>query len=80
MSLGSLLKAGAVLSISEDVIILLLPIAEVRKLNMDWRKKVMVLFLFSIGIMSVFLFHLHLFRTWRWWLTLLFLIVPALLA
>lgn len=54
VSLGGLLIAGAAFSISEDLVILLLPIAEVSKLNMDWRKKVMVLFLFSIGILSVF--------------------------
>lgn len=57
LSIGASLEAGAALGIFEDVVILLLPIAEVSKLKMDWRHKAMLLLLFSIGALSVF--HSH---------------------
>jgi hypothetical protein len=41
--------AGAGASIFEDFVLILLPIFELRTLTLDWRKKAVLIFMFSLG-------------------------------
>lgn len=53
-----LLIPGAVFSILEDVVILILPIPCISKLNIGRGKKVSLVTLFSVGFVYVYLFPL----------------------
>jgi hypothetical protein len=49
----ALVYAGAGLSIFEDIVIMLLPIAELKGLNLDLKKRVALVFIFALGSLRV---------------------------
>lgn len=49
IDLQALIYAGAGFSIFEDFVIMLLPIPELKSLNLDSRKKVALFFMFALG-------------------------------
>lgn len=53
MKLKAISAAGAILAIVEDLVILALPIREVFKLQLTFKKKVAVCFIFSVGSLWV---------------------------
>lgn len=49
IDLHALVYAGAGFSIVEDFVIMLLPITELKSLNLDVRKKIALFFMFALG-------------------------------
>jgi hypothetical protein len=49
----AIVYAGAGFSIFEDIVIILLPVRELKNLNLSTRKKVAVIFMFALGSLYV---------------------------
>ena len=49
INLTAIVYSGAAFSIVEDLVIMLLPISELKGLNLDLRKRIALVFMFALG-------------------------------